>query len=163
MKSLKDISFLIIGAVIIVCSFYLFLQKPAPERYQSKVLTSQVDTLRIGDKSISVEVANTPEARTQGLSGRKELKDNTGMLFVFDTPAQYGFWMKEMNFALDIVWIDEMLHIVGIEKEVSPDTFPQVFKPVESAKYVLEMPAGWVEKNNIDIGQVVYFDSQSTQ
>ena len=157
MKYLKDISFLIIGVVIIIGSFYLFLQRPALAKYQGLSL------IQIGDSIVLVEIANTPEARTQGLSGREAIRDNTGMFFVFETPAQYGFWMKDMRFAIDIIWIDETLHVIGIEREVSPETFPQIFKPVRLAKYVLELPAEFSEKHHIDIGHVVLLDTQSTQ
>ena len=51
---------------------------------------------------IKVELAITPEARAQGLSGRPSLSENEGVLFVFDKPDKYSFWMKNMNFPLDI-------------------------------------------------------------
>ena len=111
--------------------------------------------IKINDISISVEVADTSEARIKGLADRNMLPDDSGMLFIFDTPAQYGFWMKNMNFAIDIVWIDENLRVIGIEKRVSPKTFPKVFYPKSSAKYVLELPAGFTDKYRVDTGQFV--------
>ncbi|MEX2014012.1 MAG: DUF192 domain-containing protein, partial [Parcubacteria group bacterium] len=71
----------------------------------------------------------------------------------------HGFWMKDMHFAIDIVWIDENFRIVGIEKEVRPETFPQVFRPDQPIKYVLELPAGYSERHDIGVGAVVQYKS----
>ena len=79
------------------------------------------------------------------------------MLFIFDSPAQYGFWMKDMDFAIDIVWIDEKFHVVDVDKEVLPETFPQVFYPDQAVVYVLELPAGTVDKYQIATSTVVQF------
>ena len=77
------------------------------------------------------------------------------MLFVFDAPSRYGFWMKDMNFAVDIVWIDERSRVIDVEKEVTPETFPQVFYPDQPVKYVLELPTGAVDKYQIATGTVI--------
>ena len=63
--------------------------------------------------------------------------------------------MKDMNFDIDIVWIDEKFNVVGVEKQVSPETFPQIFYPNQEVKYVLELPAGFTDKHRIDTGQYV--------
>ena len=152
---MKNFFFLILGLVIILGSIFLFFERPL-------VKENRIEIIKINDVSVKVEVVKTPETRAQGLSDRKILPDGTGMLFVFDEPAQYGFWMKDMNFAIDIVWIDERLRVIGIEKRVSPDTFPQIFHPNQAVKYVLELPAGFTENRGIDIDQVIFFDLQST-
>jgi len=147
---MKNSFFLILGLIIIGGSIFLFWG-------QTQTLNTKTKIIKINDTSIKVEVADTPETRVQGLSGKKRLVDNTGMLFVFDSPARYGFWMKDMNFAIDIVWIDEKFHIIGIEREVSPETFPQIFYPPQAVKYVLELPAGAANRYHIGIGAVVQF------
>ena len=111
----------------------------------------------IGDTQIQVDIADTAAKREQGLSGRKSLSDSEGMLFVFDTPGKYGFWMKDMNFALDIVWLDSEKHVVGVEKDISPDSYPQVFWPNEAIKYVLELPSGFAQRHSVDTGSQVNF------
>src|SRR3989338_5042145 len=63
--------------------------------------------IRISNVKIKAELADTPEKRALGLSGRETLGNDEGMLFVFDEPNTRQFWMKNMNFALDIIWIDE--------------------------------------------------------
>lgn len=122
--------------------------------------TWQVDTgeVRVGDKIISVEVADTDTLRTQGLSGRDSLPPNSGMLFIFETPSKYGFWMKDMNFPLDIVWIDESWQVVGVDRLINPDTFPKVFYPNSAVKYVLEINSGETSMLGIDTGSKLSLD-----
>ena len=136
------------GLIIIFGSFFLFLQPTPTALNQQKII-------KINDREITAEVADTAETRSKGLSGRGSLQEGTGMLFIFDSPAQYGFWMKDMNFAIDIVWIDDNLRIVDIEKKVTPETFPQVFYPDQPVKYVLELPTGAVDKYQIATGIVI--------
>ena len=88
------------------------------------------------------EVRRTPEERAQGLSGRSGLTDDEGMLFIFDYDARHGFWMKDMLFALDIIWLDADMNVVHAETDVSPDTYPRSFVPTVPARYVLEINAG---------------------
>lgn len=145
---MKNLFFLILGLIIIFGSAFLFFKESSLEKNQTKII-------KINNVSVTVEVANTPEARAQGLSGRKMLPEGAGMLFIFDSPAQYGFWMKNMNFAIDIVWINAEMHIIGIEKQVSPETFPKMFYPSQAVKYVLELPAGFSDEHRIDLGQYV--------
>ena len=98
-----------------------------------------------------MEIANTDAERTQGLSGRASLPAGTGLLFVFESPGKYGFWMKDMNFPIDIVWLGDGMLPVGIEKNVSPDSYPQVFYPPVPVRYVLEVNAG--ESSVLELNQ----------
>ena len=82
---------------------------------------------------------------------------DTGLIFVFDTPGKYGFWMKNMKFSIDIAWIDETLQVVGVERLINPDTYPKVFYPPGNIKYVLEIGAGEAQKYGIDIGQFISY------
>lgn len=147
---MKDFFFLGLGLLIILGSIFLFFIRPTAIEGQRKVV-------RINDTSIEVDVVDTPETRAMGLSGRKTLPENTGMLFIFDSPIRDGFWMKDMRFAIDIVWIDEQYRIVDIDREVSPDTFPQIFYSNSLVKYVLELPAGFTSQHFIDVGAMVQF------
>src|SRR3989344_4003382 len=147
-RQMKNFFFLILGLIIIGGSVFLFFG-------QTPIGKSEVKIIKINDVSIEVEVVDTPETRKLGLSGKPDLPDGTGMFFIFETPDQYGFWMKDMNFAIDIVWIDENLRVVNVERGVLPETFPQVFYPNKAVKYVLELPAGAAVKYRIDVGAVV--------
>ena len=114
-----------------------------------------IQTVNLKGEKIVVEVADTVAKQIQGLSGRASMKNNEGMLFVFKEEAIQSFWMKDMQFSLDILWIDENKIIVGIERNVSPDTFPQTFSPYKPALYVLELNAGWTEKHQVVAGDVL--------
>src|SRR3989344_8044864 len=105
----------------------------------------EVRTLSIGGKvTIKVEVADTPEKTTLGLSYRESLPENFGMLFIFSEPHIPTFWMKEMNFPLDMIWIREDNTIVDITQNV-PQPSPGMmefelphYSPSQPAKMVLE-------------------------
>ena len=103
-------------------------------------------------------VADTDAIRVQGLSGKYFLPSNTSMLFVFDKPDIYGIWMKDMNFPLDIVWLDKNKTIVHSLSNVDPSTYPHVFYPSKPAVYVLELRAGFLEENGVKAGDMIYFD-----
>lgn len=120
-----------------------------------------VKTVKIGDKTIQIEIADTPEKRSQGLSGRKELLWDRGMLFVFDsldkTPV---FWMKDMLIPIDIIWIKDGV-IVKIDKEVAPpapgteDSKLPIYTPGQAVDYVLEVRSGYSDASKISVGSMV--------
>lgn len=139
-----------LGLVVIFGSVFLFFERTLVEENEQKII-------KINDTSIKVEVVDTLQTRTMGLSGRETLAEGTGMLFIFDSPAMAGFWMKDMKFAIDIVWIDENYQIVDIDKSVLPETFPEVFYPDRAIKYVLEVPAGYTNQHQIGLGAMVQF------
>ena len=148
--------------ILIVVFFTLFLSvifnKSSILFLESSVQKTFDDTvLRIADKEIRVELADTEEKRTRGLSGRKSLSQDSGMFFVFEIPAKYSFWMKDMRFSLDIIWIGENKKIIAISENIAPDTYPASFFPSEPIKYVLEVNAGWAEKNEVRVGDAVEF------
>ena len=111
-------------------------------------------------QSILAEVADTKDKREDGLSGRTGIADGEGMLFIFDKPGRYAFWMKDMEFSIDIIWIAEDGTIVYSEKNVSPSTYfehtpPQAFMNTAAAKYVLELPANKVDEYGMYLGTKV--------
>lgn len=77
--------------------------------------------LTIGQTPLTVEVASTITQKQQGLSGRASLPEGRGMLFTFDQPGPYSFWMKDMNFALDFIWLQRGT-VVEMEQNVPPPT-----------------------------------------
>ena len=112
-------------------------------------------SIRIKGIKINVELADTADKKSQGLSGRSELGENQGMLFLYDKPGFYSFWMKNMQFSIDIIWIDENYKVIDITKSLPPDSFPGSFQSQYPVQYVLEVNAGFSRKNNITIGDVV--------
>ncbi len=116
-----------------------------------------IQYIKIADIMIKVELANTKEQLAQGLSGRTHLVVDTGMLFVFPVSGMYLFWMQDMHFPIDIVWINDAEQIIYIEKNIKPSSYPKTFGAGVMARYVLEIPANFAEKNNFKIGDEVEF------
>ncbi len=102
-----------------------------------------------------IEVADTDEERVRGLSGRAEVPESYGMLFVFEKPTRPGFWMKDMLVPIDIIWLKDTGEVVGVEREVSPETFPNVFYPPRDVLYVLEVAAGSAERRGFSLGKTL--------
>lgn len=112
-------------------------------------------TVQIGGRSVTVSIASTPEARARGLGGRASLAGDEGMLFVFDSDAKYRFWMKDMRFPIDILWLSSDGNVVDMRENVFPETYPEVFTPVAPARYVLELPAGLAKAYSVKVGDIV--------
>lgn len=112
-------------------------------------------TVYLGSVALAVTVADDETERVQGLSGAAGLRDLEGKLFIFDTDAKQGIWMKDMRFPLDIIWIDRDLRIVHIEENVAPETYPKIFYPSSDARFVLEMNAHFVSSLRVKIGDVL--------
>lgn len=128
---------------------------PEPESFDYPLPTTE---LTINNIELTVEIAEKPEDKATGLSGRERLGEDHGMLFVFTRPDIYSFWMKDMKFPIDIIWIGDGKQIVDIHESVSPETYPESFRPKAPAQYVLEVEAGFIEEHGIKEGAVVGFD-----
>ena len=107
---------------------------------------------------ICLEIANTPEKRRQGLSGRESFQEDAGMLFVFDFETKPQMWMKDMKFSLDFVWIDDEGIVRDIHTDIAPETYPQTFAPKEDVRFVLELLSGGVNQYDIQEGQQIHFE-----
>lgn len=108
--------------------------------------------ITVGASALMVEVADTEPLREKGLSGRTGLAEGRGMLFVFEQDGEWGMWMKDMRFSIDIVWADASGTVVTVAQDVSPDTYPQAFLPSVPVRYVLEVPAGYTAQQGIAEG-----------
>ncbi len=111
--------------------------------------------IRVGSKLYVTEVAATPAAQQQGLSNRTSFSSRQAMLFSYSEPQQLCFWMKEMYLSLDIIWLDSDHHVVKLQQNVSPKTYPQAF--CAQAQYVVELRAGQVAVNGVQLGQRIDF------
>ncbi|MBI2466143.1 MAG: DUF192 domain-containing protein [Candidatus Sungbacteria bacterium] len=118
--------------------------------------------VQINNVKILVEVAKTEAEVQKGLSGRKSLDANRGMLFIFPQPDYYRFWMPNMHFPIDIIWINEN-RVVGISQNV-PNEFdpknPKFYTPPRPADQVLEVNVGFAQKKNIKVGDDVIFNDR---
>ncbi len=110
--------------------------------------------LKINNFVIDVEVVNSTKLRKLGLSGRERLCSECGMLFIFEEADIYQFWMKDMKFDIDIIWIEDNI-IVDISKYVSHKTPEIIISPNVAASSVLEVNSGYSDKLGIEIGQKI--------
>ncbi len=115
--------------------------------------------ITINKKIFKVEVLKNSWELERGLSGREKLAENKGMLFVFPKAGRHSFWMKDMKFPIDIIWIDSEKIIDIKEKLPIPTTkYLENYTPSSSAKYVLEINAGLSEKYGFEIEDEVLLD-----
>ena len=112
-------------------------------------------TIAMPNGAVVAEVVDTKSLRALVLSGRSKMRDNEGMLFVFDTSGRYGFWMKDMNFPLDIIWINQNGVVVKTESNLTPESYPKTFINDAEALYVLEMNAGRAGQYGLFLGSKV--------
>lgn len=109
------------------------------------LFTTPKGTVTVNDKKINVLLADTEEKREKGLSGKKSLPENQGMLFIFDTADYPSFWMKEMQFPIDIIFINDKT-VTTVYENVAPpaDENEQLplYKPSAPSDKVLEINGG---------------------
>ena len=142
-------------SVIIVFIFLCFL---LIENNSYKNFTvNKIQYVKIAGVTLKVELALTSGTQEKGLSGKNNLEENEGMLFIFNHTDKYPFWMKDMNFPIDIIWIGEDLRVVYIKKNALPESYPETFTPSQNARYVLEVFSSFSEKNNLKEGDKVEF------
>ena len=108
-----------------------------------------LSTISINGKKLKVKIATSSQDKMRGLCCRDSLPDDQGMLFVYDEPGLYGFWMKNTRIPLDMFWIDSDKRIVHIQKNVQPDSYPKSYVSKEPAQYVLETNAGYADRYNV--------------
>lgn len=113
--------------------------------------------VQVNDRTYNLEVADTTAAREKGLSDRSSLPTQNGMLFEFNRPGPYCFWMKDMRFPLDIIWLDNQKRVVFIEPHLSPQTYPRSYCSDKSARYVVELNAGQAQQAGLKTGTLVNF------
>ncbi len=106
---------------------------------------------------VELEPVRSRESLTRGLSGRESMSFNEGMLFDFQSEGEHCMWMKDMNFSLDMIWLNRDGQVVDVIRDIQPDTYPdQVFcNETAPAQYVIEVNAGVAESANIILGQQI--------
>ena len=153
---------LIIGAIIaivaittIVAGALLIAENPRHSSIDSAEPAKEAQVV-VNDKAMQVAIADTPDKRSLGLSLRDSMPRDRGMLFVFDEEGVYAFWMKNMEFNLDIIWINSTGTVVQVEKNLKPclDICPS-YESGKPALYVLEVNAGVSDELGIREGTTV--------
>lgn len=118
--------------------------------------------MHLGNTRFEARIADTQSARQKGLSGTKHLAADQAMVFVFDHNSRWGIWMKDMHYAIDIIWLDESKKIVDFAMNVTPESYPnKTFHPKEDARYVVEVQNNTMEKLGIRVGEEVVFSGTS--
>lgn len=140
------IFFIAVFGLIILAIILLLLNKPEPKN----------NFITINGNKIYIEKLISEKSKEKGLSGRKFLPANEGLLFIYESLGNWKIWMKDMLFSIDIIWINDQGTVVSVKKNVSPDTFPEIFEAGSQSKYILEVNSGLAEKYNIKIGDKVY-------
>lgn len=142
--------------VLIIFSGKTLLPK---EESINTIFESPLQSLTLGSVTIKVAIADTQNARQQGLSYIKQIPQKYGLLFVFPEKDLHGIWMKDMKFSIDVIWLDEQFKIVDIDRNVSPDTYPQSFHPQVPARYTLEVNEDFSSEFDVEIGSTVTLKS----
>jgi hypothetical protein len=109
----------------------------------------------IAGTSFSLETADTEVLKQKGLSGRENITADQAMLFVFDEPKQHCFWMKDMQFNIDMIWLDANKKVVAIEQNVSPETYPNSY--CHDGQYVVEVAANRAAALGLNTGDKLKF------
>ncbi len=146
-------SFIIVGAILILPFVVKVPEKPKP----GAIFSPYTHMLTIGDTTLKVAIAYTEKEKSQGLSGSAPLGPTEGMLFVFDNDEIPSFWMKDMSYPLDMIWIDSTLHVSEITKNIPPESYPAQFTPSHPIRFMLEAPAGFSDMHAIGVGTAVSF------
>lgn len=110
-------------------------------------------SLVLNNYSHKVKVLRDAEELRQGLSGTKDLPKGSAVLFVFASDNEWGIWMKDMNYPIDIVWLDSSARVVHTVRNAQPASYPDTtFTPPVKARYVIELPSGTIEQTDIKNG-----------
>lgn len=136
---------------------------PAPQRAPERARVAFAD-----GTTVSLEIADTEPKRNRGLMHRETLAEHEGMLFVFQQPGAYAFWMQNCRIALDIVWLDSSFKVLSMAESVPPCRLPGCEPPCASmacpsyppapgtaAAYVVELTAGFAKRHGLKTGQVL--------
>ena len=116
------------------------------EREPLTIVTAEGDVVRL-----QIEIAETPEERSAGLSNREELPEDTGMLFIIPEPR--GFWMKDTLVPLSVAFLARCGEIIDIQ-DMEPETL-RIHDTDQDYDFGLEVPQGWFAENGIEVGDFV--------
>ncbi len=154
MAILISLTIILIGAILAGTYIFLF-RRPNPALPKN--------TVTIGNATFNVELATTTVAEARGLSFRTSLGTDAGMLFIFGTPAVQNFWMKDMDFPLDMIWIGGG-KVLGFVQNAVPQPGVMlwnltIYSSPDGTNEVLEVNAGTVARENIKGGDTVQLDT----
>jgi uncharacterized protein len=149
-------------AMTIVLGLVGGVSAPGASPIAHQIASSSLQTVEIivGGVPLTVELAYQPTDRALGLGSRDGLAPGTGMLFLFEGAAPRSFWMRDMQFCIDIIWIENGV-IQGAYESVCPeppgtaDSDLASYSSPVPVTYVLEVPAGWLDAYGLGVGTPV--------
>jgi uncharacterized membrane protein (UPF0127 family) len=159
----------VITLVILIGVFYNNLQNNT-QLEKINPITQLIDSkeervwktklLQIGDKNYEIFLTENEEDMKKGLSAFEDIKDSQGMLFEFEIEDFHSFWMKDMKFDIDMIFLDKEMKVVHIFENVRKDTYKnqndyKIFIPKLKSKYVIEIKSGEVKKNKLKLGDII--------
>lgn len=159
--SYRNLYFIPILALGIACSPPAAEAEPSRPQTQAKLATVTFHT-QSGDILVKSEVAETPDARRQGLMYRKNLKPHHGMVFVFPEEEPQSFWMKNTYLSLDMIFINSAFDVVGVVARAEPETLTPRGVSTPS-RYVVEVIGGYAKQYGIEKGVRVSFANLGDQ
>jgi uncharacterized protein len=127
--------------------------------YQS-YLDASYQVIEVGfnnGSKIDAYLADNSKKQRIGLAAFNEIEDGQGMIFVYPDSQVRSVWMKDMDFDIDVIWLDRDKKIVKIEENIPVESYPNSYSSEKPVKYFIEVNAGWVENNKISLGGNVVF------
>lgn len=155
LEKVKKIFILIIAAVVILTAGFFAWKRLGTTERVTQSDESAVPYLVMDGNKYNVEIADTEEKHSKGLSGRESLPAETVLLFDFSRSDYWGIWMKDMNFPIDIIWLDKQYKVLDVIMNASPNSFPKVYKPHAPAAFVIETNTGFAVENNVQPGDIM--------
>lgn len=148
----KKIILLGFGCIFIIFLWFInYLRFKTPDFKDYQIVKA-----RLGEGNFDLYVAADDQKREKGLSNIAALKDHQGMIFIYIQADRYGFWMRQMNFPLDFIFLNDD-RVVDIIANISPSTYPTVFTPKFDSNKIIEVKAGTVQRNKIKVGDVLKY------
>jgi len=156
---MKKIIIIVFVLIILAGGIFVVYKLWPPKKTSKEAEGEQINysLVKIGGKEIRAEVVDNEASRMKGLSGRESLALNEGMLFVFEKPDIYPFWMKEMKFSIDIIWLknNKIIEIINSAEPPTLNGKTITYTPRAEADIVLELNGGFCQENGVKIGDEV--------
>jgi len=169
-KSMKLQHFILVMGLIFLSIFIVYIfqnSHKTPAQSSPAPQNINLPTIYLNNIGIYVELADTPQKQAKGLSGRTELKDGYGMLFPYTPPQMASFWMKDMLIPIDIIFIKDN-KVTTLYENVQPE--PDIplaklkrYSSKQAIDFVLEVPAGWSQKNGVKVGSEFIYEPKQYQ
>ncbi len=133
---------LIVSLAVIAGGAFLWLQ-----------MSESQSSLQLHGHRYHISVMRSQSELEKGLSGTNSLPEGEAMVFAFPRDSKWGIWMKDMNYPIDIVWLNSDREVVYLVKNAQPSSYPTtIYTPSTASRYVIELPSGTIERTGITVG-----------